>query len=141
MRHLSPQVRRLLLLLVALAGCGQNLGASVKGKVTVGGKPLSTGTIVFHPKGGRGSLASANIGADGSYELLTGKLDSMPAGEYGVTVVAVEGELFPTAQNPNPQVTRLVGERYALEETSGLKYTIAPGENTIDINLESPAGT
>src|SRR6187402_2127746 len=60
------------LLALVTAGCGSKhpLTAPVKGKITIDGKPVTTGRISFHPVSGE-RPALANIQPDGSYSLTT----------------------------------------------------------------------
>lgn len=54
---------------LTLAGCGGEPTAAVSGIVTVGGKPLSEGSIHFELADGASQSAGATI-TDGKYELL-----------------------------------------------------------------------
>lgn len=122
-------------ILATLAGCGGDLDASVKGVVTIGGDPLPTGSIVFHPDGD-GPTGTAEIQQDGSFVVRTASQTGLRPGEYVVTITAVEGDTtLPTAENRNPEMRLLVPARYALPETSGLRYTITPGNNVIQVSL------
>lgn len=63
-------------LLTAVAGCGEELGATpiahvaVEGRVTDGSKPVAGGWIEFLPVDGTtGHLRSAPLGADGSFRV------------------------------------------------------------------------
>lgn len=66
-------------LLVALCGCGGGSNAgSVQGKVTLDGKPVTGGTLVFYSETGS---YSAGIRPDGTYSIT-----DMPPGDMTVTV-------------------------------------------------------
>src|SRR5260370_767749 len=58
-------------LTLALSGCGGPKVATVTGKVTIGGKAVTGGKIMFYPESGR--MALGEIGPDGSYSLTTFK--------------------------------------------------------------------
>ena len=61
-------------------GCGGSKG-KVTGKVTMSnGEPLPGGTITFAPVGGDGTVASAWINPDGTYEL------TVPSGECKISI-------------------------------------------------------
>jgi hypothetical protein len=82
--------------LALVAGCGDSGGSKllpVVGKVTVDGKPLTTGTgkISFRPvKGSATPLEpAADIEEDGTYRLSTGGKEGAPPGRYQVLVVDV----------------------------------------------------
>src|SRR5262245_6990748 len=82
-RHCTRAGGRLLLLgLLALSvGCGPNYKAraTVKGKVTFGGKALTVGSVMFH---GKDNLTgSATIDKDGNFVM-----NDAPIGEVKITV-------------------------------------------------------
>lgn len=139
------------------SGCGPDYKAraTVKGKVTRGGKPLTTGTVMFVNK--EGMSGSASITPEGTYEL-----SDAPLGECTVTVtvnmsndpsvrarmkgkgVAMpEGPKDPNAtESPEPPSgarvpTEVVpiDQKFSDPETSGLKFTVQKGEQTYNIEL------
>jgi len=85
-------------LLLLASGCGPDYKArgAVKGKVTTGKKPLTTGTVMFVNK--EGMSASAGIDTQGNYEM-----KDAPLGECTVTVVV------PTLPNDPSVRARLKG--------------------------------
>jgi hypothetical protein len=103
MTILSPLVRRsgiLALAVVGLAalGCGDKSGVGktepVSGKVTLDDKPLTTGSVTYHPDEAKGNKSefspNGSIGEDGTYTLSTstrtGLATGAPPGWYKVTV-------------------------------------------------------
>lgn len=124
------------LLLVVLTGCGGK-PATVSGVVTLDGKPLQRGTVGFTPVAS-GMRAAGVIESDGRYSLRTNRDAGLEIGEYEVTVVSRE----PGPENaqgppmPGPYITP---QHYAVESTSGLKFKVDGGSNTIDIALTSGA--
>jgi hypothetical protein len=83
--------------LTLLVGCGDSGGTKllpVVGKVTVDGKPLTTGTgkVSFRPV--KGSATSQQPGADieedGTYRLSTDGKEGAPPGRYQILVVDVQ---------------------------------------------------
>ena len=132
---------------MALAvGCGSPgpKTAPVVGKVTVAGKPVTTGTVMFWPTGG-GPPATGQIGPDGSYRLTTQpNSDGAVPGAHQVTIKAVQGEAGPKSFDEeragklgaaSAQVQWLVPRRYEDRQTSPLTAEVKPGPNTIDFNL------
>ena len=87
--------------------------ASVKGVVTIDGKPLADRRIIFHL--GDGQFVGAKTKADGAF-----RVDRVPAGTYTVTV---EG----------PGLTA----RYASEEKSVLRVAVKKGNNELNFDLSS----
>lgn len=71
----------LAVLVAALAGCGGDKRASVSGKVTVGGKPLTGGNITFILVSDPNRTTSGLIKPDGSYEV-----SDAPVGECKVVI-------------------------------------------------------
>lgn len=139
---LNRSVMLLLLSLVAVAasaGCGRSNNASVSGQVTLDGNPLRRGTVGYHPTE-QGPVAYSGIDEDGRYEVKTGNLAGLVAGDYVVTVVAIEGVIDPAAAgNQPPQAGRLLTPVvYRNKATSPLRYLVSTGSNEIDIALNSP---
>lgn len=129
--------------MVAVAGCGGTYDATVSGVVSLDGNPVPRGTVAFIPAAS-GPPAFAPIESSGAYTVKTGREAGLPAGEYHVTVTANEA---PTTQQsatggPPPPGKPLTPAWYRSKESSGLKFTVAPGNNEINIELTSqpPAG-
>lgn len=127
-----------LFFLFTVAGCAPATG-KVKGRVKLVNKYLTAGTVGFVAKGGR--VAVGQIDADGNYEI-----PDAPAGEVKISV-QVPSALPGATVKPPPGIpdTRPKGgaakpivpipAKYGNPETSGLTYTVQPGEQTHDITL------
>jgi hypothetical protein len=135
-------------LLILSAGCGPNYKAraTVKGKVTLGDKNLTTGTVMFY---GKDNLTgSAAIGTDGTYVM-----NDAPLGDVKVTVSVshlppmglkhlkdapkgpvMPGETAPTAGKMPSHVVP-IPEKYSKVDTSGLTYEVKRGEHEFNIPL------
>jgi hypothetical protein len=148
----------LVILLLAGMGCG---GASkakgvVKGQVTIGGKPLYTGSVIFHSADGR--TGAANIDHNGNYDMgdapvgdvkisVTVPKMSGPAGMMGQKGVPAPPKGLGEMKDPNkpsessssqpldPSKIVPIPDRYADPEKSGLTYKVEKGEHTFDIKL------
>jgi hypothetical protein len=148
----------LVLILLALAGCGSGTG-EVKGRVTFRGKPVVFGSVVM--VGADNKLASGPLDAKGRYAI-----NGVPLGTVQVAVVSPnpappppspewikrqEEEMkrlakelgktpptFPTS--PVPKVDRSkwfpLPKQYELADSSGITTTIHNGDNTFDIELK-----
>jgi len=127
---------------VLLPACGpvENLPecAPVSGKVMIGGEPLSSAMITFHPEkpGNTGQAASE---PDGTYTLNTyGTHDGALVGKHTVTV---ERYLPPMPTQPGgkmPSAKATVPKKYTRPETSPLKVEVKSGtNNVIDLPLEN----
>jgi hypothetical protein len=127
-------------LLAVLPGCGGSK-ASVSGKVTYRGKPLTSGTIyVALPDG---IQVPTGIGTDGSY-----RFDGVATGsvKFGVTspnpahVMAPRSKRAPrgAAPPPLPQNTGWfeIPDKYADPLKSGLSFDLKGGANEYDIKME-----
>jgi hypothetical protein len=142
---------------VLASGCGPDYKARavVKGKVTKGGKSLTTGTVVFHGKSG--ITATAIIDGDGNYQM-----PDAPIGECKVTVTVQGLPMDPSVharlkgkgpkmpegpKNPEensspapplakiPKEVILIDPKYSNTDTSGLSFTVQKGEQTYNIEL------
>jgi hypothetical protein len=87
--------------------------AAVRGRVTLDGKPLPGGRIIFHQADGQ--FLGSKIKKDGTF-----KVDRVPVGTYTITF---ESEGVP--------------EKYASEETSPLRVEVKCGANSLEFELVS----
>jgi hypothetical protein len=136
---------------VSLAGCGPAAPptGTVSGLVTYKGQPLTAGTVTFR-NDDKGLVAGGLLlGSDGRYELLSGGRKQIPVGEYTVVISPPETYLpnaaeqeAGTASSPAPtpaDVLRQIPKKYRAPQTSGLKFTVNPGSNTFDIDMQDAA--
>jgi hypothetical protein len=112
-----------LLTLAVVLTCGQRAAAaddlaSVNGTITVDGKPLPSGRILFHL--GDGQFVGAKIKEDGTF-----KMERVPAGKYKVTVEAAVGAKI------------VLPARYSAEDKSELRVEVKKGDNTFNFDLWS----
>jgi hypothetical protein len=120
-----------LALFVGASGCGKGNPSTVKGSVTVDGQALTSGDVTFTPVE-NGPVAYGQIDSSGNYFLRTGDQEGLKPGEYTVTVVATGPP--PNDKDPPPLLTP---PKYSSAQTSDLKKTVAPGGNTISLELSS----
>lgn len=135
--------------LLAVAGCGgpaYEYDAIVTGTVTVDGELAKSGTVTFHPvKGDKPSIG--RIHPDGSYSLRTGQGDlrevdggTIASGEYIVTASItgppVEHSKAAEGAPPIPGPS-LVAAKYASRDTSDLKYSVKPGKQLINLEIQA----
>ncbi len=119
---------------------------TITGTVTYKGRPLPGGTVAFHPARGQ-AVFSGPIRADGTYEVR-----GVPVGEARVTVDMALTKAGP-AKGPKlktpPQDKVLPGKAgaegqryvpipraYADVKTSGLRFEVRPGKQTLNIQLQ-----
>src|SRR5262245_15660650 len=130
-----------LVALLALAGCrGEEPLIPVEGQVTVGGKPLTTGTVVYHPDPAKGNKSlhepRGELGPDGRYQLVTGtQAVGAPPGWYKVTVYA---GVKINPQDPYSPEKSLTRPKYGDQNTSGLALEVRPEApaRAYDLKLE-----
>ena len=110
----------------------------VQGQVMVGSKPLTTGTVIFHPDLVKGNNSKEEprgpIDEEGNYHLLTRIDEGVTPGWYKVSVTAAE-----QIDRKNPYFTDwLIPQKYIDPKTSKLAFEVvensAPG--AYDIKLE-----
>lgn len=144
----------LLIVLGALAGCsgGTDFGemGSISGKLTMDGQPLEAGTQLLFMKIDAGYAAFGDTDEAGNYTITWiregERRSEVPVGDYQVLIQPpagqdtesmsadqmLSGEDVPIAEPKFPR-------KYQQHATSGLEYTIEPGENRVDIDLKSDA--
>jgi hypothetical protein len=138
--HRSPNLNIALagILSIALSGCGGAYDSAVTGLVTLDGTPVPRGTVAYSPQGG-GPAAFGLIGADGTYLLRTGREEGLPAGQYSVTVAANEQANWDPSKGggPPPPGKPITPEWYRDVATSGLSFNVEPGDQEINLELNS----
>ncbi len=147
--HPSPRIPRCLigvvcLLPLVLTGCGDGVKLyPVTGKVTLGGSPMTAGTVKFWAEGGTEVVAAGPINSDGTYQVLTKNKNGAPLGKYKVTVSA-SGPPAPGSIQGTPDPTKLpslqmtdVPPMYTNEKTTklNLEVTAEPSATQYDLNL------
>jgi hypothetical protein len=143
-----------LLGMVLTGCCGLRLG-KVSGRVTVGGKPVPRGTILFYPEAGPTAVGA--IRPDGTYTLTTQKPgDGAVVGAHRVTIQATNvgpGSMV-EAKSFEEEVERarkgtgkrqmwlvpgkvdwIVPEKYSRVQTTTLTAKVDPGSNTVNFDI------
>jgi hypothetical protein len=124
----------------------------VKGKVTVGGVPVTSGAILFYPAEGPGAVG--DIGPDGTYTLRTHKAgDGAMIGSHKVAIhstsvgpgsmqepKSLDDELRGSPANTGKvlvpgKITWVVPEKYSTPAQSPLTAAVKSGQNTIDFEI------
>lgn len=125
---------------VALAlgsGCHRSSQESrVSGNVSLDGKRIGPGIIVFAPVG-KGTPAIGPVDNGGGYNMSTSHEVGLSAGKYKVSVSIREVPTNVKRGDRPPPGKLLIPEKYEDSATSGLEFDVAPGSNTIDIELKS----
>jgi hypothetical protein len=137
MRGIAAVSCGVLMTVFVLSGCGGDSGpelGTVKGKVTSGGQPLANATVTFVPAGQKGTTASGQTGADGTYELAYSlSRKGCEPGSYSVTITTASED-----EDGNVTEEKVPAKYNASTE---LKAEVKSGSNTLDFALEagSPA--
>lgn len=127
--------------IIAIPGCGSSEvlpeTAPVSGTVTLGGVPLTNGTVTFHPEG-EGNPGYGEIKEDGTFELTTYELkDGAVLGRHIVTVEVFQGATPEESPLPgSEQELSIVPAKYASPDTSPLRFEVKAGKNTAPLPLE-----
>jgi hypothetical protein len=122
--------------------------ASVNGKVTLGGQPVTAGTVTFHTGKDDGKM-DTGIGPDGTYSMA-----QRPVGDFTVTVETEsvnpekkqqvygggKGKGMPMSQPPpgfeKPKGTYTkIPEKYTKKETTPFKVSLKPGNQTFNLEM------
>jgi hypothetical protein len=128
-----------------VAGCRtstEDARIPVEGKVTLGGKSLTTGTVILRPDVAKGNDSKheprGRIDATGAYRVETALQPGAPPGWYKVAVLAFE----PTDPKAYAPPVSLIPEKYNDPEQSGFSFevtrTAQPG--AFDLKLEPKIG-
>jgi hypothetical protein len=159
----KPMIRRIALccLAAALVGCGpaRPSVAPVSGTVTLDGTPLPGAVVTFNPVGGNGAPAVGNADGQGKYSMTDMSPNAVAGagaapGDYEVGVMwykpsandtsKMTGESASNKYEDNKATaTGVTGPEtelpvaYQNPQTSGIRYTVKPGQNTFDIALDS----
>jgi hypothetical protein len=139
--------RSALLLLLTICpllfgGCGKGdrlETAKVTGTVTLDGKPLTIGAVVFTPE--RGRAATGHLQSDGSYALGTYRPgDGAVLGKHCVAVIAREETSGGIGRSAEKSGAWVAPQFYSDFTKSGLTFEVkSDGPNVYDIKLSSSA--
>jgi hypothetical protein len=131
---------------ILACGCGPSRlpTGQVTGRVTLDGRPLARGTLCFEAPGVRPATARIEDGRIVAATTHT-EGDGLPVGRLAVAVFAREERPVEPAADPggarfaadSMAGRSLLPRRYNEPSTSGLMVTINPGENTLELALES----
>ena len=137
MKKVSNYIALLLSITLAAAiGCRQDLGSEVSGVVTLDSNPLDHGSVAFFNTVG-GPPASAAIQSDGTYVVRTASKAGLIPGDYVVTVLCRRADPAPKMTPAQLDALDITPSRYRSRQASGLKFTVKPGANQIDLPLTS----
>lgn len=126
--------------LICVSGCGDSPHlAPVQGAVTLDGKPIGPGNILFIPAGRespRGKAASGSFEADGQFNLTTyDKGDGALVGEHTVVITPRAPGAEPGGEYPTNSKLPPIPKKYSNVAQTPLKATVNDGLNTIDFPL------
>lgn len=142
---MRDQARCVFLLFVfvhcALAGCGKEGPplAKVGGQVTLSGKPVTSGIVIFQSEDGLINVMD-DIDGQGNYELKTHDAAGIPPGKYKVSLKPAAPVLDtpPLADDGlrNPvQLDKTINQRYYDAATSGLIVDVTLEKTQYDLQL------
>lgn len=119
-------------LTIAFTGCGPSFG-DVRGRVTLGGKPVTKGIVIFLDE--TNLPYSGEIQPDGTYSIR--KIPAGPVKVYAYTRPPSSATLrtkdpAAPAEKPGPDD---IPAKYANPETLGLSTTIKSGSNEYNLEL------
>jgi hypothetical protein len=122
--------------LLLVGGCSSEPDlqtAVVTGRVTLDGKPLTSGEVIFVPddtKGNSGPIGAGAIQPDGQYEIWTVGQKGALLGCHRIRVTAVD--------KTKPLAPWMIPIKYGYDDRSGLTANVkADHENVVDLELKS----
>ncbi len=124
-----------------MSGCGGDSGelptVRVSGTLNVDGKPVSKGTVHFHPEKGR---AATGFVQDGKFTLFTYKEgDGVVPGKNRLAVEVAEE--VPTSDGDTTSKS-LIPLKFTNPDKSGLQLDVRPsGYSNLEINITGESGT
>jgi hypothetical protein len=142
-KRTTPVARRNLGLSIGLAllplclGCGRAapLG-KVHGKVTFQGAPVTSAIVGFD--GGTATVhMTANVDANGEYQVSMAKGFGLPLGTYRVAIYPYVADLpIGSKTRPVPHKFKDIPPKYRKPETSGLVLNVQAGDNPYNIDMQ-----
>jgi hypothetical protein len=125
------------------SGCGsEDTGLlPVSGQVIYDGKPLTTGTVSFHPVGTTGHVPTGSIDKDGRYTLSTNYQPGAPPGKYKVVINATEPvKVVPGKANPGLPKS-IIPRRYNQASASPFEVEVKvdAAQDAYDLRLDKEA--
>jgi len=133
------------LLFVVASGCSNRNPTThpVHGEVRFpDGRPLTKGSVEFELLNQEMTVtATGEISKDGTFVLGTFELDDgAVAGRHRAVVIA-DHEIGTGVERPGKLPPPMLHPRFRDFKTSGLEFTVEPGENKIIIEVDYAAGT
>jgi hypothetical protein len=128
---------------LTIASCSSR-SATVSGKVTVDGTPLTKGSVRYIPDKEKGNTSTdeavGEINASGVYELRTNNQPGAPTGWYKVCVVSTD---TPDNTNPSAPVKSYVDAKYKTPATTDLSKEVKSGAppGAYDLTVTPGSGT
>ncbi|MEX2170307.1 MAG: hypothetical protein WD851_13420 [Pirellulales bacterium] len=138
-RNNSPVAILIAALIGVSAGCADENWGYVTGTVSLQGKPVGPGSMMFEPENPPTMTtpsAIAHFREDGKYSLKSaGNREGAPIGTYLVMIHGRSEESFGD-EIVDPNHKSAIPGKYLNHRLSGLKATVKPGSQTIDFDLE-----
>lgn len=124
-----------------VVGCGpKKPEATVRGAVTLEGKPLHEGGVAFFSTSG--TFGNGTLSADGYSLIGPNKIEGIAPGSYTVVVMPSSAQIKSTQIDPQVQVkASAIPTKYSAAATSPLKVDVVSGENVIDLDLDKGTAT
>lgn len=130
----APLAASLVALLIAGCGAGAAKVVPVEGGATLGGQPISSGTVTLKPLAATDAPPTVGTIKDGQYTLVTGAQTGAPLGKYKVTVnVTVPSN----PDDPYSLPKSLVPKKYTDPSTTDLEIEVvaSPAAGAYDLKL------
>jgi hypothetical protein len=123
---------------LALTGCGDSSNA-VRGRVTIDGQPVESGSITFEPADGQGQATGAMIKV-GSYELTGAQAPGPGAKTVVIQASRKTGRTVKAGPPFPPEHMIEEEEQLRYDGPSALQAQINPGNNECNFELAAAQG-
>lgn len=124
--------------LLALTGCGDS-GNTVRGRVTIDGQPVESGSITFEPADGQGQATGALITV-GAYELTGAQAPGPGAKTVVIQASRKTGRTVKAGPPFPPEHVIAEEEQLRYDGKSALRAQINPGNNECNFELVAAQG-
>jgi hypothetical protein len=119
----------------ACVGCGSQSKVAITGKVTLQGKPVTSGMVAMDD--GKGAHLVAPLNSNGEFAIENSETIKIPEGSYQVAVLPPKADfpVDPTQMATAPKADVNVPMKYRDSKTSQITLEVKEGDNALEIDM------